>query len=137
MQHKVTNNSIVDTLQQDNVMNMFKEQRFKFKIIVSLRCILYNNNENQLKYWHASPGVDTVFEKPKLISDRKDVESFIETFSNQDFIELVTLNRENTSWTMHCLTNITVLDVQSWCLHTSRTISPSYLWIQIHVVTLY
>ena len=107
MQHKVTNNSIVDTLQQDNVMNMFKEQRFKFKIIVSLRCILYNNNENQLKYWQASPGVDTVFEKPKLISDRKDVESFIETFSNQDFIELVTLNRENTSWTMHCLTNIT------------------------------
>ena len=104
---KVINNSIADTLQRENVMNMFNEQQYKFKINASLGYILYNNVENQLKYWHASPGVDTVFKKPELISDKIEFESFMESFTNQDIIELVTSNRENTSWTMHCLTNIT------------------------------
>ena len=103
---RIANNNITETLRQNNITTIFEDQKTKFKINASLGCILINNTERQLRYFHASANKDRLFDQPVLIENLQDYKNFIDKMLDKDFIENATRNRPDTAWCIHCLTNI-------------------------------
>lgn len=103
---RIVDNNIAEALKQPNVLKIFKEQKFKFKLNASLGFILINNNEQKLRYYHASSNKDRLFSNPVLIESLEDYTDFVNRIMDKDFIEHVTRNRPDTSWSVHCVTNL-------------------------------
>jgi len=70
--------------------------------------ILLNQNNEMLRYWHASMGNDRLFESPRLIQSNEDFNSMLDELRNKDYIENATKNRPDTNWSVHLITNISL-----------------------------
>ena len=105
---RILNNDIAAALHQPNVRRIFEEQKVKFKINTSLDFILINNTEQKLRYYHASSNKDRLFHNPILIESLEDYTNFINKIIDKDFIEHMTRNRPDTSWSVHCVTNLSL-----------------------------
>lgn len=88
-------------------MNIFTEQNTKHKINLAMGLILIQNTTGQLRYWHSSENKDRLFEDPVLIENRDNFIAFTDKLQDINFIERATQTRPDTSWSMHCITNIT------------------------------
>lgn len=76
---------------------IFHEQTLKFKCNASIGFILLNQNEEELRYFHASMGVDKLLASPKLIENLQDFNQIVKEMTEKDFVEKATQNRPNTS----------------------------------------
>ena len=103
---RVKENNIVKTLADSNIMAIFTNQIHKFKVNISLGFILVNNTNDTLRYFHASGNKDRLFDRPVLIENSVEFKEFIAQISDKDFIEHATRSRPDTSWTIHCITNL-------------------------------
>lgn len=105
---RILDNNPQSALASDNFEAIFDEQSWKFKANAALGFILLNNETGELRYWHASSGIDKLLQQSMLIENYDDFQRFYELLSDSDFIENTISNRDNTSWSMHCITNINI-----------------------------
>lgn len=105
---RIVNNSLSSTLESSNISSIFLDQTLKFKINAAIGSILVSHVNEKLRYWHASANHDKLFDQPQLIETRDDYEEFINNLSSKDFIESAARHRPDTTWSLHCLTNITL-----------------------------
>ena len=103
---RVTNNDITAALMKPKVDAILQEQRTKFKIQAAIGFILFNNKTKELRYWHASVGHDRLFDTPVLIENDEDFRQFMQKLLDKNFIEAATASRKDTSWSVHCITNV-------------------------------
>ena len=59
---------------------MLYTQTCRFKINFSFGFVLRNRSDNRFRYWHASNGVNRIFNQPLLISNFLDFEAFLYSF---------------------------------------------------------
>ena len=77
------------------------------KVNISFGMILRNTISNRLRYFHASSNNATIFPFARLISSRRDLEEMLDEFQQIDLRQRALNQRENTSWVLHEVTNIT------------------------------
>ena len=102
----IRNNNIIEALKSENVKRIFLDQRYKFKINASLGFILINNTHDSLRYFHPSPNKDRLLETPMLIENLEDFQKLIAQLMDKDFIENATKSRPDTTFSVHCISNI-------------------------------
>jgi len=73
----------------------------KFKCNASIGFILLNQNEEKLRYVHASMDVDKLFASPKLFENLQDFNQLVKEMREKDFVEKATQNRPDTSWSVY------------------------------------
>ena len=86
-------NSLVDQLQQ-----LFRDQTHRFKVNISFGFILRHAETGEMRYYHSSHNQGRIFEAPRLINNQEDFDAFIEDILQEDILEWVRQQRENTKW---------------------------------------
>ena len=81
---RIKQNDIVNTLQCSNLLSIFDEQNLKFKCNASIGFILINQDNQTLRYWHASVGQDKLFDSPYLIESKNGFDSMLADLSSKD-----------------------------------------------------
>lgn len=84
---KIENNDLNEAVSGENAMNIFYEQSNKFRVNVSVGCILVQNSTGSLRYVHPSANQDRIFTNPKLIQTASDYSEFLQSILDEDIIE--------------------------------------------------
>ncbi|RUS83075.1 hypothetical protein EGW08_009161 [Elysia chlorotica] len=87
--------------------SVFGRQEKRFKLNLSHSFILYNREENEFRFFHASKNNARVWDKPKTVSRFRDVNAIIEELKAVDTLEYVKQQRPNTKWTVHAVASTT------------------------------
>ena len=78
-----------------------------FKVNISFGLILRHTISNRLRYYHASSNNATVFPLAVRVSSRGDVDELLRQYGDVDHAALGLTNRENSSWVLYRVTNVT------------------------------
>ncbi len=90
----------------DDLIQIFKNMRYRFKVNCSFGCILENIETGEFRYWHSSQNNYLVFSKPQQIQNESEYRSFIERVLDTDIDSIASINRENTKWKLRAITNL-------------------------------
>ncbi len=93
---------------KDKITEVLQQQIERYKINVSFGSLLYNIEDNEVRYFHASQNNFLFFEQPKEIGNNKQQKEFIQHLFNKDIHDLSLLKRENTKWKLLYITNVTI-----------------------------
>ena len=104
----IRDNDVSSSLRNFDLKRILNEQINKFKVNVSIGSILINNEDESLRYFHPSAGKDRLFEKPVLITNAEDFDTFVDKLLAVDLVEYSTRSRPDTSWALHIITNINI-----------------------------
>ena len=95
----------VHEITQD-LLNIFKEMRYRFKVNCSFGCILENIETGKFRYWHSSQNNYLLFTQPQQIQNEQQYNAFIQKVLDSDIESIASINRENTKWKVRAITNI-------------------------------
>ena len=87
--------------------SVFRRQEKRFKLNLSHSFILFNREENEFRFFHASKNNARVWDKPRMISRFRDINSIIEDLKAVDTLEYAKQQRPNTKWTVHSVASTT------------------------------
>ena len=96
-------NQLAEQLQQ-----MFRQQRTRFKVNVSFGFILRNIETGELRYYHSSHNQGRLLEVPHVINNQADFDAFLQEVLQDDILEWARQQRDNTKWVVVSVTNMTV-----------------------------
>ena len=83
-------------------------QKEKYKINVSFGSLLYNIENKDVRYFHASQNNFLIFEKPLEINKKKDENILLSELFDREINDLPLMKRENTKWKLLYICNITI-----------------------------
>jgi hypothetical protein len=86
---------------------MFEEQSFVFRVNVAFGFVLFNNTEEEYRYYYASQN-NRLLDYPPLIRNQQDFDEFLNNIENIDVLEWARGQRPNSKWIVHLLTNSTI-----------------------------
>ena len=93
---------------KEKILEILSMQKEKYKINASFGSLLYNIENKDVRYFHASQNNFLIFEKPREIGNKKDEEQFISDFFESELHDLSLLKRENTKWRILIICNVTL-----------------------------
>ena len=88
--------------------DIFNQQTTAFKINASLGYVLRNKTDDELRYFHSCQNNSRLFPDPFKIENAADFDRFVDAISNLDFTENSNIDRENSEWVTHDVTNLSV-----------------------------
>ena len=111
---------------QKILKTIMKEQKNRFKINYSLAYILRNIETDELRYFHASYNNHLMLETTLLISNRQELQDFLNSIAEESFIE--NIRRPDTKLKI-------ILNFKHYLLHQSfarRAIRSSHPFTRFH-----
>lgn len=88
---------------RDQLLQMFHQQRFRFKINYSHSFLLRNRQNDELSFYHASVNNNSVLDTPRLVRDFRDFVSFLEELENTDILDHVRKQKPNSKYTVQAI----------------------------------
>jgi G:T-mismatch repair DNA endonuclease (very short patch repair protein) len=93
---------------EDELWAIFRSQTKAFKINFSYGFVLRHVETSELRYFHASQNNARLLDVPRLVRNKEDFTNVLEDIHQEDILQFVHLQRENTKWTVHIVTNLCV-----------------------------
>ena len=93
--------SLVEELQQ-----LFQSQTVRFKINASFGFILRHVETGELCYYHSSHNQGRLLDVPPTITNQQDFDNFMEDLLQEDILEWVRQQRQDTKWIVVFVTNL-------------------------------
>ena len=90
-----------------DVERIFQDQTTVFKLNLSFRFVLFNNETEQMQYHHSSANNNRVFETPFLVRNREGLQQVRSALENLDVFEWARQQRPNSKWIVMDITNAT------------------------------
>ena len=103
---RLENQNIINI--KEKIEDILSEQKEKYKINASFGSLLYNIENREVRYFHASQNNFLIFEKPIEINKKSDENDFLEQFFNKEISDLSLMKRENTKWKLLYICNVTI-----------------------------
>ena len=89
------------------LQEMFRRQKFHFRLNYSFGFLLRHQETGQLRFFHPSQNNTRVLPVPVLIATQADFEDFLDSLPNQDILEWARQQRPDTKWFVEGVTNVT------------------------------
>ena len=90
--------------QWDSILDsLFLSQHRRFKINYSHSFVLRHKENNQLSFFHACGNNNAVLEKPVLINNKHDFQTFLSQLQNQDHLENAQSLRPNSKYSVEAI----------------------------------
>ena len=105
--YTVPGNGLEVWVRDHDFMPLFTERQDAFSINASIGFILYNRAENRYRYFHSSINNARLFAMPLRVNNIEQFQEFLARFKDADFIETAAMSRENSSWVVHRVCNVT------------------------------
>ena len=104
--HRLTTTNL--RVLNDPLGKLFNQQTVSFKINCSFGFILKDKVTSRLRYYHSSNNCCGRFlEEPSLITNRGDIDSFLERIREPDILQWAIAQRPNSDWVCELVTNVT------------------------------
>ncbi|GFN90296.1 Zinc finger protein 546-like [Plakobranchus ocellatus] len=87
--------------------SVFCRQEKRFKLNLSHSFVLFNREEKEFRFFHASKNNARVWDKPKTISRFRDIGEIVKDLKAVDTLEYARQQRPNTKWTVHSIASKT------------------------------
>ena len=103
--NKQITNSFTNKDLYNFLLDIYRDRKKCFKINMGIGYILYNNLEEQYKYYYVSNN-HLLFDTAKLISKRKDIDKLIKRIISKDIPTGIYLQRPDSHWSVAGLANL-------------------------------
>ncbi|GFO12807.1 Zinc finger protein 546-like [Plakobranchus ocellatus] len=87
--------------------SVFCRQEKRFKLNLSHSFVLFNREEKEFRFFHASKNNARVWDKPKTISRFRDIGEIVKDLKAVDTLEYARQQRPNTKWNVHSIASTT------------------------------
>ena len=93
---------------EPELWTIFRSQRQAFKVNFSYGFVLRHTETGEYRYFHASQNNARLLDVPRLVRNQEDFSKLLEDIRQEDVLEFTRLQRPDTKWTVHIVTNLTV-----------------------------
>ena len=91
----------------DRLVRVWNGLQFSLKVNVSFGVVLRHQVTGRLRYYHSSSNNATIYPTARALTSRADLNSFVDDFRALDYAQHGLFRRENSSWVLHKITNVT------------------------------